>query len=299
MDLRRLRYFIVAAEEENFHRAAERLHIAQPALSKQIALLEQDLGCLLFNRVKRRVVLTAVGQLYLEDARRIVRELDVANERVRLAAAGQLGTLRIGLRETAGRSPWVSRTCSRFRQRYPEVELRLQQMTSPAQCRALHEGELDAGFIYLSPEHDAGLARLPVAEDHFYLALHRVHPLARKKRIRLRELTDEPMIWLSRTNDAYHSDALLRDCIAHGLTPRIIQEADSEPMSLNLVAVGMGSSFVVAPNDDPPMPDVVLRPVEELDGVLILALVWREDNPPPLADNFVTVLREVMGDRSL
>lgn len=296
MQLRRLRYFIAAAEEENFHRAAARLHIAQPALSKQIAMLEDDLGCLLFNRVKRRVVLTSIGRLYLEDARRIVRELDAANERVRLAASGQLGTLRIGLRETAGRSPWVSRTCSRFRQRYPEVELRLQQMTSPAQCRALHDGELDAGFIYLSPEHDTGLARVPVAEDHFYLALHRAHPLARKEQVHLNDLCEEPMIWLARTNDAYYSDALLRDCVAHGLTPRIIQEADSEPMSLNLVAVGMGSSFVVAPDDQSPMPGVVLRPVVELDNVLTLALVWRDDLISPLIDNFVSLLQSLMSE---
>lgn len=294
MKLRRLRYFVAAAEEENFHRAAERMHIAQPALSKQIALLEEDLGCLLFHRVKRRVVLTSIGRLYLEDARRIVRELDAANERVRLAAAGQLGTLRIGLRETAGRSPRVSRTCSRFRQQYPEVELRLQQMTSPTQCRALHEGELDAGFIYLSPEHDAGLARVPVGEDRFYLALHRAHPLAKRKRIHLKDLVDEPMIWLERSNDAYYSDALLRDCVANGLTPRIIQEADGEPMLLNLVAVGMGSSFVVAPGDESSMPGVVFKPVVELDSVLTLALAWKEDLKSPLTANFVTLLREVL-----
>lgn len=294
MELRRLRYFIVAAEEENFHRAAERLHVAQPALSKQVALLEQELGCALFSRVRRRVQLTPAGRLYLEDARRIIRELDLANQRVRLAAAGQMGTLRIGLRETAGRSPLVSRACSRFRQTYPEVELRLQQMTSPLQCRLLRDGELDAGFIYLSPEHDEGLARLPVAEDRFYLALHRAHPLVKRARVRLRDLTYEPLIWLARSHNAYYSDALLRDCIAGGLTPRIIQEADSEPMSLNLVAVGMGSSFVVAPNDDPPMPGVVLKPVVELNNVLTLALVWRQDTPLPLTDNFVTVLGNVM-----
>lgn len=294
MELRRLRYFVAAAEEENFRRAAERLHIAQPALSKQIALLERHLGCSLFSRVKRRVVLTPVGRLYLEDARRIIRELDLANQRVRLAAEGKVGTLRIGLRETAGRSQLVSRTCRRFRQSYPEVELRLQQMTSPAQSRALWNGELDAGFIYLSPEHDEGLARLAVAEDRFYLALHRAHPLVKKERIRLQDLTYEPLIWLARSHDAYYSDALLRDCIAGGLTPRIIQEADNEPMSLNLVAVGMGSSFVVAPNDDPPMPDVILKPVVELSNVLILALVWREDTLSPLTDNFVKILSDVM-----
>src|SRR5690606_7052482 len=104
MDLRRLRYFIAAAEEENFHRAAARLHIAQPALSKQVALLEEELGCALFERERGRVRLSAVGRLLLEDARRILREVEQAAERVRQAAAGQLGSLRIGFRETAGRS---------------------------------------------------------------------------------------------------------------------------------------------------------------------------------------------------
>lgn len=294
MELRRLRYFIVAAEEENFHRAAARLHVAQPALSRQIALLEDELGCELFSRVRRRVYLTTAGRLYLEDARRILRELELANQRVRLAATGQVGTLRIGLRETAGRSPLVSRTCSRFRQSYPDVELRLQQMTSPAQCDALRAGELDAGFIYLSPDHDEGLERLPVAEDRFYLALQRGHPLAGQARIRLQDLTDEPFIWLARTHNAYYSDALLRDCVAAGLTPRIIQEADTEPMALNLVAVGMGSGFVVAPGDEAPIPGVVLKPVEELDTVLTLALVWRQEMLSVLTANFLEVMRTTL-----
>src|SRR5690606_10752531 len=115
MDLRRLRYFIAAAEEENFHRAAARLHIAQPALSKQIALLEGELGCELFLRQRGGVRLSAVGGLLLEDARRILREVELAVERVRQAAAGQLGTLSIGFRETAGRSLIVSRSLAQFR----------------------------------------------------------------------------------------------------------------------------------------------------------------------------------------
>jgi len=296
MELRRLRYFVVAAEEENFHRAAARLHVAQPALSKQIALLEGELDCLLFSRVRRRVYLTPAGRLYLEDARRIIRELDKANARVRLAASGQRGILRTGLRESAGRSPVVSRVCSRFRQAYPDVELRLQQMTSPAQCEGLRSGELDAGFIYLSPKHDVGLERIPITKDRFYLALHRAHPLARRRRVCLADLVEEPFIWLARSHNAYYSDALLRDCIAGGLTPRIIQEADSEPMSLNLVAVGMGSSFVVAASDEAPLPGVVLKPVLELDTALTLALVWRSDAPSPLVDNFVEILQGLLSD---
>lgn len=296
MDLRRLRYFAAAAEEENFHRAAARLHVAQPALSKQIAQLEAALGCTLFTRARGRVRLSPVGRLYLEDVRRILREVDLANERVRQAAAGQIGTLRIGFRETAGRSPIVSHSFGRFRSTHPAVELRLQQMTSPAQSSALREGRLDAGFIYLSPRHDRDLARIPVAEDRFYLALHHTHPLAARRRITLHDLVEEPFIWLTRSSNAYYSDTLLHTCIEGGLNPRIIQEADSEATIMNLVAVGMGASFVVAPGPESPQPGVVFRPVVELDSVLTLALVWIEAIDSPLTRNFVETVRAIVAE---
>lgn len=293
MELRHLRYFVIAAEEQNFRRAAQRLHVAQPALSKQIALLEAELGCDLFVRIKGRVLLSEVGRLYAEDARRILRDVDLATERVRQAATGQIGTLRVGFRETAGRSQIVSRSFSFFRQTFPAVELRLQQMTSPAQCSALQAGELDAGFIYLSPEHDRGLARIEIAVDRFYLALHRAHPLAGKSEIHLRDLEAESFLWLARSRNAYYSDTLLRTCIAGGLAPRIIQEVDSEATALNLVAVGMGVSFIVAPSEASPLPSVVFKKVVELDDVLTLALVWPENANSPLTNKFVETVRTV------
>ena len=295
MELRHLRYFIIAAEEQNFRRAAQRLHVAQPALSKQIALLEAELGCNLFVRAKGRVQLSEVGKQYAEDARRILHDVTLATERVRQAATGQLGTLRVGFRETAGRSPIVSRSFSHFRQTFPAVELRLQQMTSPAQCSALHAGELDAGFIYLSPEHDRGLARIEIASDRFYLALHRAHPLASQCDIHLRDLEAESFLWLARSRNAYYSDALLRTCIAGGLAPRIIQEVDSEATALNLVAVGMGVSFIVAPSESPPLPSVIFKRVVELDNVLTLALVWPENANSALTQQFVETVRNITG----
>lgn len=293
MELRHLRYFVIAAEEENFHRAAARLHVAQPALSKQIAQLETELGCKLFERAKGRVRLSGVGRLYLESARQILRDVAQATERIRQAASGQIGTLRVGFRETAGRSSIVSRSLSVFRQAFPSVELRLQQMTSPAQCVALNAGELDAGFIYLSPEHDRGLARVEVATDRFYLALHRAHPLANQDVIHLHHLEAESFLWLARSRNAYYSDTLLRTCVAGGLTPRIIQEVDSEATALNLVAVGMGASFIVASSETSPPPGVVFKKVVELNNMLILALVWPENTQSPLTSQFVETVRNI------
>jgi len=292
MDTKRLRYFIAAAEEENLRRAAQRLHIVQPALSKQIAQLESQLGCQLFTRAKQRIHLTDSGRLFLDDARRILRDFELAKERLAQASAGHLGTLRIGFRETAARSPLVSRTISEFRKSYPNVALRLDQMNSPAQCAALRGGELDAGFIYLSPDHDDDLKRLPLATDHFFLAVHRSNPLARKKSIYFRDLIDMPFIWLARSRNAYYSDALRRECLRSGFTPKIIQEADSDATALNLVAVGMGISFVVATTSLPA--DVVLKPVVELSSTLTLALVWLEESPSQLVANFVAAARDVL-----
>jgi len=293
MELRHLRYFIIAAEEENFHRAATRLHVAQPALSKQIAQLEAELGCSLFVRAKGRVQLSEAGRLYLEDTRRILQEVANATERVRQAATGQIGVLRVGFRETAGRSPIVSRSLSFFRQSFPAVEVRLQQMTSPVQCSALRSGELDAGFAYLSPEHDHDLERLEIADDCFYLALHRAHPLANKSEIYLRDLEAESFLWQARARNVYYSNTLRRSCIAGGLVPRIIQEVDSEAIALNLVAVGMGVSFIVAPTDVSPLPSIVFRKVVELNDVLTLALVWKKDYHSPLTSKFIDTVRTI------
>jgi DNA-binding transcriptional LysR family regulator len=292
MDTKRLRYFVAAAEEENLHRAAQRLHIVQPALSKQIAQLETELGCQLFTRTKQRIYLTHSGRLFLDDARRILNDFELAKERLAQASAGQLGTLRIGFRETAARSPLVSRSISEFRSLHPNVILRLNQLNSPAQCVALRTGELDAGFIYLSPEHDADLQRLPLTTDQFYLAMHRSNPLAQKKSVHLRDLVDESFIWLARSRNAYYSDALRRECLRSGFTPKIIQEADSDATALNLVAVGMGVSFVVA--TIAPQPDVVLKPVAELNSSLTLALVWVDEAQSQLVARFVATVRQVL-----
>ena len=292
MDIRRLRYFLAAAEEENLRRAAERLHIVQPALSKQIAQLENELGCQLFTRAKQRISLTSAGRLFMGDARRILADLEAAKERLQEASAGQLGTLNIGFRETAARSSLVSRSISEFRSAYPNVELRLNQMTSPAQCAALRSGELDAGFIYLSPEHDQGLEHLPIAVDRFLLALHRENPLSKKKQLSLNHLVNQPFIWLARSRNAYYSDTLLRECHQLGFSPRVIQETDSDATALNLVAVGMGISFVMAATS--PLPDVVLKPVRELNHSLTLALAWNGMTHSPLTANFVDTVSNIV-----
>lgn len=279
MELRHLRYFVAAAEEQNFRRAAERVHVVQPALSRQIAMLEQELGFALFERSKKRVRLTPAGASYLADARWILREISLAGDRAARVASGKVGVLRLGFHETAGRSRIVSDSFRDFRRACPEIELSLLQMTSPSQIEAIGRGDLDAGYVYLPPALPPGFASRHVGFHRAYVAMRADHRLAGERAVRVAQLHDEPFIGIARAvSPAYH-DALMRACRQCGLTPAIVQETQSEATTMNLVAVGLGLALVVSADEQSWTRDVVVRPVEGLDLSLDLALVWKEDRP--------------------
>ena len=297
MELRQLRYFLAAAEHQNFRRAAQTVHIAQPALSRQIAALEAELGLTLFTRTKKRVQLSDGGRTFLDDARRIVRDVELAKEHAHRIAAGKAGALRVGFHEAAGRSPLVSKSLHTFRMRYPEVQLRLTQMTSPKQYEALQLGRLDVGFVYEDTEHRDVVRAAEVSVDRFYLAVHHRHPLVARRRILLAQLADQPFIWLSRATNAAYADQLLRLCLAGGLVPKIVQETEGEATMMNLVAVGMAAAFVLSSAAKSWSPGVVLKPVADLREIMRLTLVAPRESSNTLVRNFAATTRNVVERR--
>jgi DNA-binding transcriptional LysR family regulator len=148
MELRHLRYFVAIGEEENYRRAAQRLNVAQTALSTQIQNLEAELGFKLFDRLPRGVKLSAAGKLFLADARRILRDVNEAASRAARVARGQSGTLRVGFTENASWRGVVPESLRRFRKRQPDAELQLTPATSLEQIEAIRSGRLDAGFVF-------------------------------------------------------------------------------------------------------------------------------------------------------
>jgi DNA-binding transcriptional LysR family regulator len=160
MELRHLRYFLAVGEEQHYGRAARRLRVAQPALSRQIQDLEEEIGFKLFERLPRGVRLSAAGQLFLEDARRILQEVtDAAARAARAArvARGQSGTLRVGFTESTSWRGVVPRSIRRFREVQPDAELQLQPLPSLVQLEAIRSGRLDAGFVFNMPKTDPEL----------------------------------------------------------------------------------------------------------------------------------------------
>ena len=161
MELRHLRYFVQVAEEQHYGRAAERLRVAQPALSRQIQDLEEEIGFKLFDRLPRGVKISAAGKSFLMDARRILHEVNEAAARAKRVALGQSGTLRVGFVESVSWHGVVPDSFREFRERQPDVELQLKQASSMEQTEAVHSGRLDAGFVFTIAHIGRELAQLP------------------------------------------------------------------------------------------------------------------------------------------
>lgn len=246
MELRHLRYFVAVGEEEHFGRAAKRLALAQPALSRQVHQLEQELGASLFERSGRGVRLTPVGRVLLEDARRALAEVDRAARRARLAAQGRIGTLSVSFVDTAFYSVVPPRVIAEFRRLYPDVRIELATLNSVEQWSALRDGAVNVGFVYFRPTDFPELRWETVAGDHVVLAIPKRHSLARKPSLRLRDLRDEPFVWIRRAVSPAYYDRIAEACLAGGLTLNVVQEATTESTMMGLVAGGVGLSFAVA-----------------------------------------------------
>ena len=292
MELRHLRYFVAIGEEENYRRAAQRLHVAQTALSTQIQDLEGELGFKLFDRLPRGVKLSVAGRLFLEDARRILREVNEAAARAARVARGQSGTLRVGFTENASWRGVVPDSFRRFRERQSDAELQITPATSLEQLEAIRSERLDAGFVFNMPKGDAELDYVAVAMQHVELAVPKGYPLAKSKKLRLRDLVDASFVWFPRRESPAFYDRLMHECFRGGLkSPRIVQEGLNEATILSLVSHGMGVGWVNGTARWRCPESVVIVSIVDLEMPLPLALVWRKDNTSPLLTRFVDDVR--------
>jgi DNA-binding transcriptional LysR family regulator len=288
MELRHLRYFVAVGEEQHFGRAAARLRVAQPPLSRQIQDLEREIGFPLFDRLPRGVRLSAAGSLFLKDARRILQDVEEAKRRAERVALGKAGTLRIGIATAVSWHGMVAETFREFRRRQPDVELVVQHLLSVHQIEAVLSGRLDVGVAAsMTPWHKE-LAHSPVAEDRMVLAVAKGHPLAKRERIRLRDLQNMPFIWFQRwVNPAFY-DQLMQACARGGLkTPRIVQEAPDRETQLGLVQCQIGIAWLNESTRWHCPQGVQLLPVVDMNVRLPFNLIWKKGDSSPLLQKFV------------
>src|SRR2546427_3656522 len=294
MELRHLRYFVAIGEAQHYGRAAHRLRVAQPALSRQIQDLEEEIGFKVFDRLSRGIEISAAGKLFLEDARRILQQVDEATKHARRVASGQSGTLRVGFVESISWHGVVPDSFRQFRERQPDVELQLKPLSSAEQIEAVRTGQLDAGFLFTIANISRELAELPVASLNLMLAAPKGHPLTKLKKLRLRDLNDTAFVWFPRRESPAYYDRLMHECFRGGLqSPHIVQEAVNEATILSLVSCRMGVAFVSGATRWRCPESGALLPVTDLKLPFPFALVWRKDNTSALLARFVADVRSL------
>ena len=294
MELRHLRYFVAAAEELSFRRAAERLHVAQPALSVQIKQLEEEIGAVLLDRDRHHVALTAAGKVFLDHSRRVLRAADEAMRAAVRADRGETGRLGIGFIAQLSYE-WLPNVLRSFRRKYPDVEISLTELTPTRQIEELENRQIDLGIIGLGlpyPHEDLEVAVM--SEEGLVVALPLEHPLAKRRKLALSELAKEPFIFTARQDAPAFSPWLLGLCREAGFEPKVALETDRSPSALNYVAAGFGVAVFPAQIGRMTMPSVRFVPLDEGTPPYQLCAAWRRDNASPALERFLAAARSVV-----
>lgn len=294
MEFRQLKYFIAVAEELNIGRAATRLHISQPPLTRQIQQLEEEFGAQLFLRTPRGVELTQAGEMFLRDARNIRDLMEQAVERVREAGQGKRGKMDIGI-FGSGILDVIPKVLHAFRARHPDVQIALHQMSKKEQIEALRQHRIIAGFNrMLQPLPD--LSSELVMVESIMVAVNENHPLAAKPAILLKELAGQPLILFPSGARPSFIDKVWDLCAAEGFQPTVSQEVGDAPTSVALVAAGFGLSLVPEAASSLSVPGVVYRRLANApDAVVDLSCIYRNDETSPLLLAFLQTIREFRG----
>jgi DNA-binding transcriptional LysR family regulator len=282
MELRHLRYFVAVAEEAHITRAAARLGIQQPPLSRQIRDLEHELGVALLVRQPRGVALTAAGIAFLKEARAVLAKAERAAASAALAAAGQEGEITVGVTTSAILHPLIAKILRRYVRDYPAVSLKIEEGNAADLTDALVGGTADAVFLRAVVARPLGITFTELAEEEMLLAVPRHHRLAMAGPVPIEELAGERFILVRRHSAPGMYGDLLDACRSAGFEPQVVAEVGRMLTNINLVAAGFGISVVPASMREIQVDGIhytALRCARPLRAPLTLALRSAETQP--------------------
>jgi DNA-binding transcriptional LysR family regulator len=289
VDRFRLECFVALAEELHFHRAAERCHVSQPAMSQQVRNLERELGVQLAHRTKRTVVLTPAGEVFLREARKTLRQLDLAVLLAQRTDRGEIGQLTVGVTSPAlyVLFPEAARL---FRAALPRVGMIVRELTTAEQEKALRAGDIDVGLIH-PPLDDTGLRAEEVARAPFHLALPTAHPLARSGSVELAELAGQRFVIFPRQIAPQLYDTIISMCQDAGFSLEIAMEAYPAQSIIALVSSGVGLGFIAGEMQRLNRPGVAYRPLRGAGPQLSVGVAHHPDGVSPAVEAFVDAAR--------
>ncbi len=292
IELRHLKYFLAVAEELNFGRAAERLNITQPSLSRQIQNLEKELDTILFERNQRQIRLTTPGQIFLTEVEQILARFDQGIRVLERASRGEIGQLTVGFQ---GSSVYdvIPLSIKAFRDRFPGVEVIMQPMETSLQVIAIAENNLDVGFV-IPPITDANLQVEILLQEPLVLALPENHPLAVESEISITALANEPLILASRDRGCGLHEQIFDVYQTAGLRPNVVCAAREMQVMLGFVAAGIGISLLPSHVKNFQRTGVIYRQLIPEAPIAGLGIAWKSNNPTPVLSAFLEIIRNML-----
>lgn len=291
MDRRLLQCFVALAEELHFQRAAQRCHISQPGLSQQLRRLEKQLQAQLVHRTKRHVALTRTGEVFVEEARKILRSMDDAALLARRTESGMIGRLTIG---TTAPALFIilPEILRRFAEAFPGVEPVVREMTTDVQEEALRRGDIQVGLVH-PPLDDASLACIGVARMPFDIVLSERNPLSRKDPLTLADLAKETFIIFPRRIGPRLHDQIIAMCQEAGFSPETIVEAAPAQSIIAMAACNIGVGFIASRVQHYNRPLAVYRPLSGPAPQLTLGVAHAAEIPSPALQAFIEIALDV------
>ena len=290
IELRHLRYFVAVAEELHFGRAALRLNLAQPPLSQQIRKLEDILGHSLFTRTSRAVRLTAAGEVFLERARRTLRNVQEDLDEARSIGRGEVGSLRVGFIGSAMLTP-LPAMLGRYRRQFPQVQLQLHEAHTSRVLQLLADETLDAGILR-DGGPTSGFHIETLFSEPFVAILPTQHPLAANKTINAAQLRDEPFVFFTPTAGTHAFERGIAPCTEQGYRPKVVQEAPQWLTILRLVGAGLGVTIAPACVRQIASDNVVCLNLRGTQARSDIELAYRTGEDRTIVSTFATIARE-------
>lgn len=291
MELRHLRYFVAVAEEQNVSRAAKRLHVSQPPLSRQIRDLEDELGVALFDRGAKSFRLTEAGRVLLAEARAILRGAEGAVQMVKDVAGGKRGEISVGYAPSLT-VELLPRALRHFRKSSPGVRVRLHDLSTQEMLRGLNDGSLHMAMMVQVPSKAlAGLVFEELQRQPVCVALHPAHPLARARKVGLEQVAKEGLVAFTLADYPEHQAWLAGLFAPLDRAPRIVEEHDSITSLIAAVESGRGVAVIAQPLNGLASPRLKIRPLQPAPPPLGIGIAYRKKLRSTATDNFIDAVR--------
>lgn len=291
MEIQHFRCFVVLAQELHFTRAAERLHLSQPHLTRIINKIEKELGVTLLRRTTRQITLTDAGEKFLVEAQAVLARVEQAVQTMQQFTASKTGRLRIGFTQMA-RHCVLPEILSVFRDRYPQVQLDILEECTEELVEALRSTKVDLAFLH-PPLRADFLNLIPIHQERFMIALPLNHPLALQAEIAFTGLANDRLILHHREHGPVLYDHILHLCQQAGFSPTVIHQ-DTDRSFLGLVTANMGVCFIPPSMQNAKNPGIVCLPIVGDAPTLEHAVAWRRDDSSPFVKLFLQVVQEIL-----